>query len=413
MAIVRPFCGVRPNKEYASKVISLPYDVMNRREAKEMAEGNPYSFLHISRSEIDLEDGTDIYDELVYKKAKENLNSFIEQDIFKIEKKPVLYIYRQEMDGRIQTGITCCVSVSDYENDIIKKHEFTRVDKEIDRINHFDFCNANTEPVFLTYREDDQIKEIVSNWVSSHLPEYDFFCKDGIGHALWVLDDDLTIEKIVGIFDKIPYLYIADGHHRSASAYKVGLKRRNEHPDFSGKEEFNFFMAVVFPKDDLYVFDYNRVVQDLNGNSNSEFLHKVEKAGFEVSMCHERYFPEEKHCFGMYLENQWYKITALPEIIPNDMIEQLDVSILQKNLLAPILGIGDPRTDKRIDFVGGIRGLEELERRVKTDMKVAFSVHPVEIEDLLNVSDNGLVMPPKSTWFEPKLGSGLFIHQLD
>lgn len=413
MATLRPFRAIRPDAELASQVISLPYDVMNRKEAAKMAEGNPYSFLHICRSEIDLPDEENPYDRSVYEKAKANIEERLEKGIFVKEDKPALYIYRQIMDGRVQTGIVGCVSVDEYQNNIIKKHEFTRVEKELDRINHFDVCDTNTEPVFLTYRDDERIRMIIEGFIANNDPVYDIISEDGIGHTLWVIDDEAILDNIVELFGEIPALYIADGHHRSASACKVGLKRREENPDYTGDEEFNFFMAVIFPDNDLKIFDYNRVVKDLNGNSKEKFLKKIEGAGFEIEeMGSEIYHPERKHVFSMYLEGKWYKLTAKADIIPNHVIDSLDVAILQNNLLHPILGIEDPRTDKRIDFVGGIRGLGELERRAEDDMKVGFAVYPVDVEDLLNVADNNMVMPPKSTWFEPKLGSGLFLHGL-
>lgn len=413
MATVRPFRAIRPAQKYADKVASLPYDVMNRKEASKMAEGNPYSFLHICRSEIDLPHQKDPYDKSVYEKAKNNIQSFLNKGVFIQDEEPALYIYRQAMDGRVQTGIVGTVAVDEYQNNTIKKHEFTRVEKEIDRINHFDVCDANTEPVFLTYRDDKRIRVLVEGWASANKPVYDFTTEDGIGHTLWVVDDPVIVGSLTELFGEIPSLYIADGHHRSASACKVGLKRRDENPDYTGDEEFNFFMAVVFPDTDLHIFDYNRVVKDLNGNTIEGFMEKMKAAGFKIEKKGEDiYYPEDKHCFAMFLENNWYKLTAKPEIIPDHVIDSLDVAILQNNILGPILGIEDPRTDKRIDFVGGIRGLEELKRRCQEDMKVAFAVYPVEITDLLSVSDNDMVMPPKSTWFEPKLGSGLFVHQL-
>ena len=413
MATVRPFKAIRPDKQYAEKVISLPYDVMNREEAATMASGNPYSFLHICRAEIDLPEQENPYDIAVYEKAKSNIQDNLDNGIFIQEDIPKLYIYKQSMNGRIQTGIVGCVSVDEYQNDIIKKHEFTRVEKEIDRINHFDICNANTEPVFLTYRDDKRIRTLVEGYISSNEPTYDIKTADGIGHTFYVIEDENLVKGISELFKEVPALYIADGHHRSASACKVGLKRREENPNYTGEEEFNYFMAVIFPDSDLKIFDYNRVVKDLNGLSKEEFIEKVQAAGFivEEKGC-EIYRPEEKHIFSMFLDGVWFKLTAKTEIIPNHVIDSLDVAILQNNILAPILGIEDPRTDKRIDFVGGIRGLEELERRVSLDMTVAFAIYPVDISDLLRVSDNGMVMPPKSTWFEPKLGSGLFLHRL-
>lgn len=412
MAVVRPFKAIRPAKNYAEKVVSLPYDVMNRKEAAEMAEGNPCSFLHICRAEIDLPN-KDQYAKAVYEKARDNIDKYLADGVFTQDEKPLLYVYRQMMDGRYQTGIVGCVSVDEYLDNTIKKHEFTRVEKEIDRINHFDVCNANTEPVFLTYRDNLKLRTIIEGYIGGNEPEYDLTTDDGIGHTLWAIKDQGVIDSIVKLFGDIPALYIADGHHRSASACKVGLKRREENPNYTGDEEFNFFMAVIFPDNDLKIFDYNRVVKDLNGLSSAEFLAKVEAAGFAVEKKGSAiYYPEGKHIFAMYLDNEWYKLTAGPAIIPDHVIDSLDVAVLQNSLLHPILGIEDPRTDKRIDFVGGIRGLEELEKRTKEDMKVAFAVYPVDISDLLSVADANMVMPPKSTWFEPKLGSGLFVHKL-
>jgi len=414
MAIVKPFKAVRPSKEVADKMISLPYDVMSREEAAAMADGNPYSFLHICRSEIDLPGEKDPYCEAVYKKASSNIADFLSEGVLIRDEKPMFYIYRQIMDGRTQTGIVACCSIDDYLQDNIKKHEFTRVEKEIDRINHFDVCNANTEPVFLTYRDNLKIRSIVEGWISGHTPDYDITTNDGIRHILWIVNADSVITSIETLFGDVPALYIADGHHRSASAVKVGLKRREENPDFDGCEEFNRFMAVIFPDNDLKIFDYNRVIKDLNGLSAKGFITEVAK-NFEIEEIGDGspFAPSEAYTFGMFLEGKWYKLTAKPEIIEaDDPIKSLDVSILQDNLLAPILGIKDPRTDKRIDFIGGIRGLKELERRVALDMKVAFSLFPASLSQLLEVADRSLVMPPKSTWFEPKLGSGLFIHEL-
>lgn len=412
MATVKPFRAVRPQKQYADKVISLPYDVMNREEAAQLAEGNPCSFLHICRAEIDLPQA-DQHSQEVYEKARDNIADFRAKGIFRQEETPALYVYREIMDGRVQTGIFGCVSVDEYKNNIIRKHELTRVEKEIDRINHFDVCNANTEPVFLTYRDDKRIRVTVEGWAESHEPEYDITASDGIRHMLWPVTDENTIATLTGLFKEIPALYIADGHHRSASAFKVGMKRREEHPDFTGNEEFNFFMAAIFPGSDLHIFDYNRVVKDLNGLDSESFLKKIEEAGFEVEeKGTDIYAPEAKHFFGMFIDGKWYRLKATDRIIPDHVIDSLDVAVLQNNLLGPVLGIDDPRASVRIDFVGGIRGLAELERRVNSDMKVAFAVYPVSISDLLAVSDADMIMPPKSTWFEPKLGSGLLIHML-
>ncbi len=413
MATVRPFKAIRPAQKYAHQVASLPYDVMNRAEAAKMAENNPYSFLHICRAEIDLPDQKDPYDKSVYEKARDNIGEFLDKGIFIQDGEPALYLYRQIMDGRVQTGIVGTVSVDEYQDNTIKKHEFTRVEKEQDRINHFDVCDANTEPVFLTYRDDKRIRILTEGWVSANKPVYDFTTEDGIQHTLWVIDQPETVESITGLFEEVPALYIADGHHRSASACKVGMKRRDERDEYTGEEEFNYFMAVIFPDSDLHIFDYNRVVKDLNGNTVESLMAKIKEAGFKIDKKGEDiYYPEKKHCFSMFLEGSWYRLTAKEEVIPDHVIDSLDVAILQNSILNPILGIEDPRTDKRIDFVGGIRGLEELEKRCSEDMKIAFAVHPVEITDLLNVSDNDMVMPPKSTWFEPKLRSGLFLHQL-
>ncbi len=412
MATVRPFRAVRPQKQYAGKVLSLPYDVMNREEAAKMAEGNPDSFLHICRAEIDLPDA-DQHSQEVYEKARDNIAEFKAKGIFIQEETPALYVYREIMDGRVQTGIFGCVSVDEYRDNIIKKHELTRVEKEIDRINHFDICNANTEPVFLTYRDDTRIRVIIEGWAESNEPEYDITAPDGIRHILWPVTDKEVISALTSLFREIPALYIADGHHRSASAFKVGMKRREEHPDFTGDEEFNFFMAAIFPDNDLHIFDYNRVVKDLNGLDSDEFIQKIKESGFEVeAKGADIYAPEAKHFFGMFLDGKWYRLKATESIIPDHVTDSLDVAVLQNNLLGPVLGIEDPRTSDRIDFVGGIRGLSELERRVASDMKVAFAVYPVSISDLLSVSDADMIMPPKSTWFEPKLGSGLLIHML-
>ncbi len=412
MSIVRPYRALRPAKEYAEKVISLPYDVMNRTEAKKMAEGNPYSFLNICRSEICLPDEVNPYDRSVYEKARDNIKDFLEKGIFIREDKPVFYVYRQVMNGLTQSGLVATVSIDEYENDIIKKHELTRVEKEKDRINHFDVCNCNTEPVFLTYRDNEEITKITDSWMADHDAEYEFVTSDGIKHELWVITDEVLIKTIEELFADVAALYIADGHHRSASAYKVGKKRREENPGYTGDEEFNFFEAVIFPAGDLNVFDYNRVVKDLNGLSEDEFMKKIEE-NFNIEAKGQEYKPESKHDFGMYIDKKWYKLTAKEDSFnENDPIESLDVSILQDNLLGPVLGIEDPRTDKRIDFIGGIRGLKELERRADDDMKVSFAVYPVSVEDLIDVADAGMIMPPKSTWFEPKLGSGLFLHEL-
>ena len=413
MAVFRPFRAIRPVPEYASKVAALPYDVMNSREAAETVKGNPCSFLHVDKAEIDLPEGTDLYSEQVYLKARENLDKLVADGICKQDENSKFYIYRQIMNGRSQTGLVGCVSIDDYINGIIKKHEHTRADKEADRINHVDYCDANTGPIFLTYRPRSEISAIVSDWSNSHTPDYDFVTDDGITNTVWVINCDETNQKISSLFGGVDYLYIADGHHRAASAVKVGLKRREQYPDYNGNEEFNFFLAVLFDCNELEIMDYNRVIKDLNGYSEEQFIEKIsEKFTVEVAG-DEAYKPERAHTFGMLLGGKWYKLTAKDGTFNTaDPVESLDVSILQNNLIAPVLSINDPRTDKRIDFVGGIRGLGELERRVSEDMCLAFSMYPTTLEELMNIADAGQVMPPKSTWFEPKLLSGLFIHKL-
>ena len=384
MALYRAFQAFRPEKSKQALIPALPYDVMNSDEAKEMVKDNPYSFLHIDKAEIDLPKGTDIYSDEVYRKAKENLENLEKTGALIQDKKPCFYIYRQIMNGRSQTGIVGCASIDDYMNNVIKKHEHTLAKKEEDRIRHVDTCNANTGPIFLTYRKND----IISNTV-----------KD-------------IINTISTEFAKIDALYIADGHHRCASAVKVGQKRREEKPDYTGDEEFNFFLSVAFPDDELEIMDYNRVVKDLNGMSRKEFLSSLSHS-FEVEKVETQYKPTKRHTFGMLIENDWYKLSAKEQIIDeSDPVKRLDVSILQDNLLSPILDIDDPKTNDRIDFICGIRGLSELERRCKEDMKLAFAMYPTSIGDLMSIADANLIMPPKSTWFEPKLLSGIFIHHL-
>lgn len=413
MAVFRPFKAIRPVPEFASKVAALPYDVMNSSEAAEMVKGNPYSFLHVDKAEIDLPEGTDLYSEQVYLKASENLKKLSADGICKQDEEPKIYIYRQIMNGRAQTGLVGCVSIDDYINNIIKKHELTRADKEADRINHVDYCNANTGPIFLTYRPQAEIASIVGEWKESHAPVYDFVTDDGIANTVWVIDCNETIARLTKLFAGVDYLYIADGHHRAASAVKVGLKRREQYPDFDGSEEFNFFLAVLFDCEELEIMDYNRVIKDLNGNSKEEFIAKISEKFTVEPVGEKAYKPEFAHTFGMLLGGKWYKLTAKDGTFNSaDPVEALDVSILQKNLISPVLGIDDPRTDKRIDFVGGIRGLSELERRVSEDMCLAFSMYPTTLTELMDIADAGQIMPPKSTWFEPKLLSGLFIHEL-
>ncbi|HCF71259.1 MAG TPA: DUF1015 domain-containing protein [Syntrophomonas sp.] len=414
MAIVRPFRALRPRPELAAQVAALPYDVMNSDEAREMVKGNPYSFLHVDKAEIDLDPGLDLYDEKVYLKAGENLQKMAEDQVLVEDTQPCFYIYRQVMNGREQTGLVACASIDDYLNNIIKKHENTRADKEADRIKHVDYCDANTGPIFLTYRAQPEIAAVIKKWTEHKKPIYDICSDDGISHIIWLIDDRAVNARLQELFQAVKYLYIADGHHRCASAVRVGQMRRQEHPAYSGQEEFNYFLAVIFPDNELHIMDYNRVVKDLNGLSETAFLDAVGRK-FDITPCSDRgpYRPECKHRIGMYLQGRWYTLKVREGSFPaDDPVERLDVSILQNQLLRPILGIDDPRTDKRIDFIGGIRGLQELERRVEAGMAVAFSMYPTEIEDLMDIADAGKVMPPKSTWFEPKLRSGLFIHKL-
>ena len=411
MAVVRAFNGIRPVKDLASKIAALPYDVMSSEEAREMVAGDPYSFLHVDKPEIDLDPSVDVHDQKVYEKARENLDKKISDKEFIQDEKPCLYIYRQIMNGRSQTGLVFCASIDDYINNKIKKHEFTRADKEKDRINHVDYCNANTGPIFLTYKEDDVASEVIKAWTKKK-PVYDFVSEDGIGHIVWVIDNEIIVSEVIELFKDVQNFYIADGHHRSASAVKVGLKRRAANPNYTGEEEFNYFLVVAFPDNDLMVMDYNRVVKDLNGLSKDELIKKLEEK-FIVTESSTQVKPSKKHTFGMFVEEKWYLLEAKEGIYnENDPIESLDVAILQDNILTPILGIEDVRTSDRIDFIGGIRGISELERRVHKDMKIAFSMYPTEVSDIMSVADIGEVMPPKSTWFEPKLRSGLFVHKL-
>ncbi len=415
MAVLKPFKAHRPTPKLADKVAALPYDVMNSKEAREVVKDNPYSFLHVDKSEVDLPDDIDIHDEKVYEQARDNLSKMIKDKVFIQDEEDSLYIYKQIMDGRAQVGLVGTTSIDDYLNDIIKKHEYTRADKELDRINHVDYTNANTGPIFLTYRSKDEVNQIIASWMKENDPIYDFQSDDDITHTIWKIDDKSKIEELVSLFGSVDYLYIADGHHRTASAVKVGLKRREELPKYDGTEEFNFFLSVLFPDKDLYIMDYNRVVRDLNEYSAAEFIELL-KEQFDVDEYTKdgQYKPTEKHTFGMFLDDKWYVLKAKEGSFDKDSpVDRLDVSILQKNVLTPLLGILDPRVDERIDFVGGIRGLAELEERVFNGMRVAFSMYPTSIEDLMAIADAGEVMPPKSTWFEPKLRSGLFVHTLD
>lgn len=411
MAVVRPFAAVRPRGDVAHRVAALPYDVFNRQEALEETEKEPLSFLRIDRAETQFPPDINPYDQKVYEKARDTLQAMINEGIFIKEGQKCYYIYELTMNGRSQTGIVGCAAIDDYLKGAIKKHEKTREDKEIDRINHVNICDAQTGPIFLAYRSQRVINEVVRT-AKNKDQLYDFTAPDGVRHQVWKMDDPRMIAAVCAEFAKVESVYIADGHHRTASAVKVGLKRRAEHPGYSGEEEFNFFLSVLFPHDQLLILDYNRVVKDLHGQSKEEFLKKAGESFLVEELGQEPCKPVEKGTFGMYLEGVWYKLTAREEIRSADPVEGLDVALLQNHLLTPVLAIKDIRTDKRIDFVGGIRGLKELEKRTARDMKLAFSMFPTSIDELFKVADAGLLMPPKSTWFEPKLRSGLFIHEL-
>lgn len=412
MAVFKPFKAFRPAQSVQDKIPALPYDVMNSDEAREAVKGNELSFLHVDKAEIDLDKNIDIYDDAVYQKAKENLEKLENEHFLCQDETPCFYIYRQKMGERTQTGLVGCASIDDYINNNIKKHELTRADKEADRIRHVDTCDANTGPIFLTYKNDERISAVINAFTCENEPVYDFN-SNGVQNTVWVISDSNLTDELFNFFSQVESLYIADGHHRCASAVKVGLKRREENPNFTGNEEFNFFLAVAFPDSELEIMDYNRVVADLNGNTTEEFLNKLNE-NFSLELVgSEPFKPTESHTFGMYIDGKWYKLSANESIIDkNDPVLALDVSILQNYVLSPILGIGDPRTDKRIDFIGGIRGLKELERRANDDMKIAFSMYPTTVKELMDIADADKIMPPKSTWFEPKLLSGLFIHHL-
>ena len=412
-ATVKPFKAVRPLPEFAGRVAALPYDVMNRDEAFEMAKGNPYSFLHVDKAEIDFPPETDPYSEQIYEKAASALAALETDGVSKQDEKQSYYIYRQIMNGRSQTGIVACVSIDDYINNVVKKHELTHADKEADRIHHVDTCDANTGPIFLTYRRNEEISAFIENYKKENSPVYDFMTDQRVRNTVWVVDDDNAIANLTKWFGSVESMYIADGHHRAASAINVGKMRRQQNPGYTGEEEFNFFLAILFSSDELAIMDYNRVINTLNGNTPEQFIEKMSEKFIVEPAETSPYRPEGTHIFGMFLEGRWYKVTAKEGTYnADDPVESLDVSILQENLIDPVLGIKDLRNDKRIDFVGGIRGLKELERRATTDMCLAFAMFPVTLDELMAVSDAGLLMPPKSTWFEPKLLSGLFIHKL-
>lgn len=411
MAVIKAFECIRPDEKVADRVAALPYDVYNREEALKEVEREPLSFLAIDRAETQFDSSVDTYADCVYDKARELLDSRIADGTFITDTDKAYYVYELTMNGRTQTGIAACASIDDYNNNIIKKHENTRADKEQDRINHVDRCSAQTGPIFLAYRADEVIRNEVAK-AKETKPLYSFTSPDGIRHQVYKISNAQSVENIEKAFAGIDDIYIADGHHRAASAVKVGLKRREEHPDYTGEEEFNYFLSVLFPDEELMIMPYNRVVKDLNGYSKEEFIKKIEEK-FEIEESAAAVEPAYKAEFGMYLDEKWYKLKAKKDILSDDPVYGLDVAILQNNLLEPVLGIHDPKTDKRIDFVGGIRGLLELEKRCHTDCVLAFSMYPTSIAELFAVADAGRLMPPKSTWFEPKLRSGLFIHKIE
>lgn len=410
MAIIRSFGAYRPRTDIVDRVAALPYDVYNREEAYEEVKREPMSFLKVDRAETSFDPEVDTYADCVYDKARELLDGMIDEGVYVHDDKDVYYVYELIMDGRHQTGLVACASIDDYVSGVIKKHENTREDKEIDRIKHVMTCSAHTGPIFLAYRSIDKVNKII-NRVKTGEKLYGFTTPDSITHNVWIIDQDKDIEDIREAFAGVNEIYIADGHHRSASAVKAGLKLREENPGYTGDEEFNYFLSVLFPHDELMILPYNRVVRDLNGYSEDGFMNTV-KEKFTIDKVEEPFAPENKCEFGMYMDHKWYRLGFKKEFMVDDVVERLDVSVLQNNLLAPILGIGDPRTDKRITFVGGIRGLSELSKMVDSGMyKVAFSMYPTSITELFDIADAGRLMPPKSTWFEPKLRSGIFIHR--
>ena len=414
MALLKSFRGFRPKKEFASRIASRPYDVLNSEEARIEVEGNPYSFLHVVKPEVDLPPDTDIHSEQVYRKGRENLEKMIGDGILFQDENPSLYIYAQTMNGKTQYGLMGCASIRDYMNNVIRRHELTRPDKEEDRKQHVRITNFHAEPVFFAYPPHIEIDEIVARIAKSE-PEYDFTADDGIGHQIWVVSDAGDVERLETLFaTDVPFTYVADGHHRTAAAAGVGVERRKSDPDYTGREEYNFFLAVLFPANQLTIIDYNRVVKDLNGLGDEEFLEKL-KSSFIVKHEGDKIFkPGRLHEFGMYLSGSWYSLTAMEGTYDDDdPIGKLDVTVLSRQVLEPLLNITDLRKSKRIDFVGGIRGLGELKKRVDSgEMKVAFALYPVSMEHLMEIADTDNIMPPKTTWFEPKLRSGLVIHKL-
>ena len=386
MAIIRAFKAFRPREDLVSQIAALPYDVMNSEEAREMVKDNEYSFLHVDKAEVDLSEDIDVYSIDVYKKARKNLDEMIEKNLYFEESTPCMYLYRQTMNGKSQTGLVVCASIQDYLENNIKKHEYTRQVKEIDRIKHVDYCNAHTGPIFLTYRNKPAVTEIMNKWKNNN-PLYDFISEDGNGHTIWIIDNEEDINRLSVLFESVDSLYIADGHHRTKSAVEVGLKRRASNPSYTGDEEFNYFLAIVYPDNELDVLDYNRTVKDLNGLTEEEFLTAI-KEKFKVSLSENQVKPSRKHTFGMYMDKQWYELEARDGIFDEeDPMDRLDVAILQNNLLSPILGIDDPTKSERIEFIGGIRGLKELEKRANKDMKVSFAMFATTTDDIMDIAD--------------------------
>jgi len=415
MAVIKAFKGLRPPDNIVKDLASRPYDVLNSDEAREEAKGNPYSLLHIIKPEIDLPEEVDVHAQEVYEKARENFIKFKEEGWLKQDEDEYLYIYGQTMWGKTQYGLVACASVDDYLNNVIKKHELTRPDKEEDRMKHVRINNANLEPVFFSYPAVADIDKIIKDFILKNVPEYDFVANDGVGHHFWVIKDKAVIEKLISLFAEIPSTYVADGHHRTAAAALVGKEKRDRNPDHTGNEEYNYFLAVHFPDDQLTIIDYNRLVKDLNGMTEAEFLSKLEKRFLLEVKGSAIFKPGKLHEFSMYMNGKWYALKAKDDTYDdNDPIGVLDVTILTNEVLEPLLGIDDLRRSQRIDFVGGIRGLEELQKRVdKGEMKVAFALYPVSMKQLIDIADSGNIMPPKTTWFEPKLRSGLVVHSLD
>ena len=414
MITVKPFFALRPRKDLVDKCAALPYDVMSSAEAREMVKDNPYSFLRVDRAEINLEKGVDIYSDLVYNTAKETLLKMENDGIYINDTEKKYYFYRQIMGEQSQTGIVGCASIDDYLENRIKKHEFTRADKEVDRIRHVDTCSAHTGPIFLAYKDNRALDEVIEKETEKE-PLYDFFAEDGVRHTVWTTSSECIDKKIEDAFKSLDALYIADGHHRCASAVKVGIKRREEVGSYDGSEEFNYFLSVIFPSKALKILDYNRLVKDLNGHTPKDFLKILEEKVGKITPASssEPYRPQKKHEVGLFLDGKWYALEFYKELCGAEKaVDRLDCAILQNNVLSPILGIGDPRTDKRIDFAGGIRGLYYLEERCNSDMTLAISMYPTSLDDLMAVADSGDVMPPKSTWFEPKLRSGILIHKI-